>query len=61
MIIIIKKLFKKKNIFYKKKIKKNNNNKIILMHITLLPSLKKIGLHLWQLLHGNSNNNNFGY
>ena len=29
------------------------------MHITLLPSLKKIGLHLCQLLHGNGNKRQF--
>ena len=29
------------------------------MYITFLPSLKKFGLHLWQLLHGNSNKQHF--
>jgi hypothetical protein len=29
------------------------------MRIALLPSLKKIGLHLWQLLHGNDNKRQF--
>ena len=61
----MKKNIQKKNI--KKKIQKKyflekntqkNNNKI-LMHIALLPSLKKIGLHLWQLLHGNGNKQQF--
>ena len=43
----LKKKITKKIIF--RKTKTNNNNKI-LMHKALLPNLKKIGLHLWQLL-----------